>query len=126
MVIGTGGMLYGTTFVGGSSYGLIINDKGGFGLGAVFSLTPPTSAGGAWTETVLYSFTGSDGASPNAGVVIGKDGALYGTTLSTRVDSSLLLPSAGRCLMKNVTPPSERDGWQIEEATEHGNETGTD
>jgi hypothetical protein len=43
-----------------------------------------------------------------------------------RVDSSLLLPSAARCLMKNVTRPSERDGWQIEEATEHDNETGTD
>jgi hypothetical protein len=37
-----------------------------------------------------------------------------------------LLPSAARCLMKNVTRPSERDGWQIEEATEHDNETGTD
>ena len=43
-----------------------------------------------------------------------------------RVDSSLLLPSAARCLMKNVTRPNERDGWQIEEAIEHGNETGTD
>ncbi len=43
-----------------------------------------------------------------------------------RVDSSLLLPSAARCLMKNVTRPNERDGWQIEEAIEHGNETGAD
>ena len=42
--------------------------------------------------------------------------ALTTTISSGRVDSSLLLPSAGRCLMKNVTPPSERDGWQIEEA----------
>jgi len=47
-------------------------------------------------------------------------------TPQSRVDSSLLLPSAARCLMKNVTRPSERDGWQIEEATEHDNETGTD
>jgi len=37
-----------------------------------------------------------------------------------------LLPNAARCLMKNVTHPHERDGWQIEEATEHDNETGTD
>jgi hypothetical protein len=34
-----------------------------------------------------------------------------------RVDSSFLLPNAGRCLMKNVTRPRERDGWRIEEAT---------
>jgi hypothetical protein len=43
-----------------------------------------------------------------------------------RVDSSLLLPSAARCLMKNVTHPNERDGGQIEEAIERDNETGTD
>ena len=42
------------------------------------------------------------------------------------VDSSLLLPNAARCLMKNVTRPNERDGWQIEEAIERDNETGTD
>jgi hypothetical protein len=40
-----------------------------------------------------------------------------------RVDSSLLLPNAARCLMKNVTRPYERDEWQIDEATEHGNKT---
>jgi hypothetical protein len=34
-----------------------------------------------------------------------------------------LLPSAPRCLMKNVTRPKERDGWQIEEAIERDNET---
>ena len=43
-----------------------------------------------------------------------------------RVDSSLLLPSAARCLMKNVTRPNERGGGQIEEAIERDNETGTD
>jgi hypothetical protein len=43
-----------------------------------------------------------------------------------RVDSSLLLPSAARCLMKNVTRPNGRDGWQIEEAIERDNEAGTD
>src|ERR1700693_5252401 len=30
------------------------------------------------------------------------------------VDSSFLLPSAARCLIKNVTRPKERDEWQIE------------
>ena len=43
-----------------------------------------------------------------------------------RVDSSLLLPSAARCLMKNVTRPKERDGWPIEGAIERDNEAGTD
>jgi len=49
------------------------------------------------------------------------------TTISPyRVDSSLLLPSAACCLMKNVTRPNERGGWQFEEAIERDNETGTD
>ncbi len=53
----------------------------------------------------------------------------YSTTIISpyrRIDSSFLLPSAARCLMKNVTRPNERDGWQIEEAIERGNETGAD
>jgi hypothetical protein len=37
-----------------------------------------------------------------------------------------LLPSATGCLMKNATRSIERDEWQIEEATEHDNEAGTD
>ena len=59
--IGPGGVLYGTTTSGGSN-----------NQGTVYSLTPPTAAGGAWTEAVLYSFTGgSDGESPFAGVAMG-------------------------------------------------------
>jgi len=65
------GVLYGTTYNGGASYS-----------GTVFSLTPPASPGGSWTETVLHSFVGypSDGANPYGGLVLGSDGTLYGTT----------------------------------------------
>jgi uncharacterized repeat protein (TIGR03803 family) len=49
----------------------------------LFSLAPPASPGGAWTETVFWSFTGGgDGAYPWAGVATGSNGALYGTTTS--------------------------------------------
>lgn len=48
----------------------------------MYSPTPPSSPGGEWTETTLYSFHGSDGSAPNGGVVIGPDGVLYGTTAS--------------------------------------------
>jgi uncharacterized repeat protein (TIGR03803 family) len=70
VVIGTSGVLYGTTAYGGAS-----------DAGTVFSLTPPASPGGAWTETVLHDFTGgSDGRYPEAGVAMGKSGGLFGTT----------------------------------------------
>jgi uncharacterized repeat protein (TIGR03803 family) len=73
LVCGKGGVLYGT------AYGIL---GGGPGYsGAVFSLTPPSDAGGSWTMTVLHSFSGGDdGGNPMAGVVIGDDGVLYGTT----------------------------------------------
>jgi uncharacterized repeat protein (TIGR03803 family) len=75
--IGLGGVLYGTTFQGGT--GSCFN-----GCGTVFSLTPPATQGGTWTETVLYRFTGgSDGAGPQTGVVIGAGQVLYGTTVGT-------------------------------------------
>ena len=63
------GALYGTTASGGAS-----------GQGTVFKLTPPAQPGGAWTETVLYSFAGgSDGSNPASGLIF--DGTtLVGTT----------------------------------------------
>ena len=59
------GNFYGTTEFGGTS-----------GYGTVFKITP------AGAETVLYSFTnaGVDGGYPQAGLIQGSDGNLYGTT----------------------------------------------
>jgi uncharacterized repeat protein (TIGR03803 family) len=71
LAIGKSGALYGTTGYGGSSQ---------CSCGTVFELTPPSVPGGSWTETILHSFAGSDGAYPAANVVLGKDGVLYGTT----------------------------------------------
>ncbi len=70
VLIGSGGVLYGTTYNGGTS-----------NKGTVFTLTPPTTTGGPWTEAVLHSFTGSDGSNPHAPVVMDSNGVLYGTTL---------------------------------------------
>jgi uncharacterized repeat protein (TIGR03803 family) len=71
LVVGPGGNLYGTTAGGGA-----------FDQGTVFELRPPVTPGGAWAEAVLYSFSGQDGdgAEPSAGLVMGQDGAIYGTT----------------------------------------------
>src|SRR5438046_997398 len=43
----------------------------------MFAWTTQTQA---WTETVLHSFTGSDGAYPFGGVIVDKAGNLFGTT----------------------------------------------
>ena len=67
LIFDAAGNLYGTTLYGGGD-----ND------GVVFELRP--NAGGSWTETVLYSFTGADGSGPNGGLIFDAAGNLYGTT----------------------------------------------
>lgn len=63
------GNLYGTTPFGG------VNNNG-----AVFELTPPAAKGDPWAEAVIYSFIGPpDGASPEAGLTAGGNGAFYGS-----------------------------------------------
>jgi uncharacterized repeat protein (TIGR03803 family) len=69
LVADKAGHLYGTSVNGGT-----------YGYGAVFMLTPP-APGGLWTESVLYSFTGTpDGSFPLAAVTIDSHGNLFGST----------------------------------------------
>jgi uncharacterized repeat protein (TIGR03803 family) len=75
-IAGPGGILYGTT----SAYGAPSS------LGTVFKLT---QRGSDWTLDPLYEFTGPpDGSYPYAGVVIGPNGALYGTTVDGGVGNA--------------------------------------
>jgi uncharacterized repeat protein (TIGR03803 family) len=71
LILDKQGNLYGTTAGGGD-----VNCQSGYGCGTVFKLTP------AGALTVLHSFSGSpsDGTSPLAGLVLDKNGNLYGTT----------------------------------------------
>jgi uncharacterized repeat protein (TIGR03803 family) len=72
------GKLYGTTTMGGTGNALDCDEN----CGAIFELSPPASPGGAWTETILHSFsaTPTDGGLPWGGLVPGKDGIFYGAT----------------------------------------------
>jgi uncharacterized repeat protein (TIGR03803 family) len=69
LVFDMGGNLYGTTGAGG-------NPACPGGCGLVFELSP---SGGTWTESVLHSFTGTDGEYPASGL-FDQQGNLYGTT----------------------------------------------
>jgi uncharacterized repeat protein (TIGR03803 family) len=72
LIMDASGHLYGTTFYGGSSTNC------SFGCGTAFKLT---KGGSGWTETVLHSFSGSDGQNPYSRLLLDKAGRLYGTTL---------------------------------------------
>ncbi len=66
VTVDAGANLYGTTQNGGAGFGIVYRLK---------------HSGSDWLLTPLYSFQGgSDGSVPNASVVFGPDGSLYGTT----------------------------------------------
>ena len=64
----------------GNLYG-VAKGGGSYGVGAVYELSPPTVSGGAWTQTVLYSFVpyGGGGYVPISDLVRDQKGAFYGT-----------------------------------------------
>jgi hypothetical protein len=77
LAMGRNGVIYGTTGEGGAYTQCPEND--GLGCGTAYSLTPPASPGGAWTEAVLWSFGGTPGDTYFPyGVTMGRDGVLYG------------------------------------------------
>lgn len=86
------GNFYGTTFLGGA-----------FDVGSVFEVSPPAVKGGAWTETVLYSFTGgSDGSFPQSALVMDSQGVLYGVAYGGGIAGTIY----------KLTPPAiSGDTW---------------
>jgi uncharacterized repeat protein (TIGR03803 family) len=90
------GNIYGTASAGGHAG----NNCTATGCGTVFKLT---YRGFGWTFAPLYDFQGDhDGATPYAGVTIGPNGTLYGTTLLGGDDS------AGTVF--NLRPPAHATG----------------
>ncbi|MGA2593271.1 MAG: hypothetical protein ABSH32_25425 [Bryobacteraceae bacterium] len=90
LAFGPGGVLYGANQLGAAQ-----------DSGTIFELFPPTTPGGAWTETTLYTFQGfADGAVPND-VILGPGGVLYGTTMGT---TSVSNNGAGTVFQ--LTPPT--------------------
>ncbi len=68
LVQGSDGNFYGTTYYGGASY------PGAMCCGTAFRMDASGNV------TVLHSFSGPDGADPQAALIQGSDGNFYGTT----------------------------------------------
>jgi hypothetical protein len=99
------GVLDGTVTVGGDP-----TNCGGVGCGGVFRLTPPAAPGGSWTERLLYSFSGaSDGLYPYAGLAVGQDGSLYGTTRDGG-NTGACAQSPGCGVVFELIPPRDSPG----------------
>jgi uncharacterized repeat protein (TIGR03803 family) len=74
LVQGNDGNLYGTTFNGGTAFHGLDTSGNPTGYGTVFKL----STNGAFLS--LFSFGGTNGSQPVAGLITGQKGNLYGTT----------------------------------------------
>jgi len=96
LVHGSDGNFYGTALYGGTAK-----------RGIVFRFTP------SGTLTVLHSFTnGPDGADPNAGLIQGTDGNLYGTTANGGVSgfgTAFQITTTG--ILTTVHSFAGPDGW---------------
>jgi uncharacterized repeat protein (TIGR03803 family) len=118
VVFDTKGNLYGATQRGGSD-----------GNGEVFELSPPAQKGGAWTETVLYSFLGNlknDGQWPNGGVVIDGSGNLFGVTAYGGTGGCKLVGIPVGCgVVYEISPPTQKGG-QWTETILHSFQSGSD
>jgi uncharacterized repeat protein (TIGR03803 family) len=85
LIFDSKGNLYGTT-----------GDSNAGGYGEIFQLAPPTTKGGAWSETVLYHFQGlTDGAYPVGGLISDAAGNLYGTASNSVFELSPPAQSGG-------------------------------
>jgi len=81
LTTGKKGALYGTTNAGGTGT-CTFQIFGEQGCGTVVMPMPPAEGQTAWTEQIVWSFTGgSDGGNSFAGLVADNSGALYGTTV---------------------------------------------
>jgi hypothetical protein len=113
-VIDSQGNLYGTTAYGGTGNCVILGIPGGCGV--VFELSPPAQKGGAWKETIIYSFpTAKQGDVPTGDLVFDSAGNLYGATefgggKGTTCDGYYQYCGA----VFELSPPKEKSGKWME------------
>jgi uncharacterized repeat protein (TIGR03803 family) len=104
LLIDPSGNLFGATSGGGSFGAPCLLHAGCGSGGTVFELAPPATAGGSWSEVVLWNFgDGTDGALPSS-VIRDSGGNLYGTT-------SIGGSFDGGTVFKLTPPPATGGNW---------------
>jgi len=104
VVFDQSGNLYGTTANGGNTACYP------YGCGTVFQLKPPAGKGGAWTESLIYVFQGTnDGAFPMGNLVGDAQGNLYGTSSGEQYNECVGNNVCGSVF--ELTPPQNGGAW---------------
>jgi hypothetical protein len=125
LTIDSRGNLYGVTAYGGTGDCVLLGVKAG--CGTVYEISPKVK-GGAWKETILYSFpTAKQGYLPNGNLVFDSAGNLYGATVfgggkGTTCDKFY----GGKCgAVFKLSPPKIKGGRWTEKVL-HSFASGTD
>jgi hypothetical protein len=111
LVIDSAGNLYGVTAYGGTGNCVLLGSV--VGCGTVYEISPPKSKGGAWKETILYSFpTAKQGYVPNGNLVFDSAGNLYGaTTFGGSKGMTCDEFYGGQCgVVIELSPPKQKGG----------------
>lgn len=97
---------------------ILLPERNASTFGDIIALRPPEVKGGAWTESVIFSFDGSDGQSPAGALALSKSGQVYGTTYGGGADQH------GTAFQ--LTPPAAKAGAWTEQVLHNfiGNELG--
>jgi uncharacterized repeat protein (TIGR03803 family) len=105
LVKDSAGNLYGLTENGGANQrSACRNNAQNPGCGCVFELSPPATADGTWTETILHSFNYGQGGWPEGGAILDAHGNLYGTTAGGG--------ATGAGVIYRLSPPAtEGEAW---------------
>jgi uncharacterized repeat protein (TIGR03803 family) len=109
LLIDTNGNLYGTTEHGGTNP----SPNAGFNAGTVFELSPPSTPGADWTESILYNFGNpasitNDGNTPYGGLIVDLNGNLYGTT---RLGGTFGTPDGDGTVFELSPPATSGGNW---------------
>jgi len=112
LIIDAAGNLYGVTAYGGRGDCVVLGLRAG--CGTVYELSPPKrKGGGAWTETVLYSFPiAKQGFLPQGNLVFDGAGNLYGATeFGGTKGTTCDLIYGGQCgVVFELSPPKTKGG----------------
>jgi hypothetical protein len=125
LIIDSQGNLYGVTAYGGTGNCVLLGVSAG--CGTVYEISPPKQKGGAWTETILYSFpTSKQGYLPNGNLVFDSAGNLYGATIFGGGKGKTCDPFYQYCGAVFELSPSKTKGGKWTEKVLHGFASGTD
>jgi len=125
LILDGAGNLYGVTGYGGTGDCVLVGVPAG--CGTVYELSPPAQKGGAWTETILYSFPSSkQGYLPNGSLVFDSEGNLYGATMFGGGQGTTCDPFYQYCGdVFKLSPPKTKGGEWTEKVL-HAFKGGTD